>query len=141
MGGHRPRRRCGAVDLVSGGEVPECAAAGGGTLTGCAAHRLLATCGRGDPPDHGAARPGAGLGIPAGGPDPASARHPPPKKVRQEVQHLIETATFATPDKDRPTQVLILLDLLRRLDYPDMDGITDDLTNGFDMVGKRTDGR
>ena len=37
---------------------------------------------------------------------------------------------------------------LRRLDYPDMDGVTDDLTNSFDMVGtagpgwrKRTDGR
>ena len=36
----------------------------------------------------------------------------------------------------RPTQVLVLLDLLQRLDYPDMDGVTDDLTNGFDMVGK-----
>ena len=85
------------------------------------------------------------------------------REVRQEVQHLIEDGeedleewlrrrpaavrqTFTTPDKDRPTQVLVLLDLLRRLDYPD---ITDDLTNGFDMVGrvrpgpgwrKRTDG-
>ena len=29
------------------------------------------------PPDHGALRPGAGLGVLAGGPDPAPARHPP----------------------------------------------------------------
>ena len=45
--------------------------------------------------------------------------------------------TFGPPDKDRPSQVLVLLDLLRRLRYPDMAGITaEDLTNGFDMVGK-----
>ena len=57
--------------------MPAAASAGGGTPTHCGTHRLLAAHGRGDPPDHGVPRPGTGLGVVAGGPDPAPARHPP----------------------------------------------------------------
>ena len=83
--------------------------------------------------------------------------------MRQEIRQLIEDGeedldrwlshrSAGAADLWDPPQgpVLVLLDLLRRLDYPDMAGVTDDLTNGFDMVGKvrpgpgwrkRTDGR
>ena len=63
--------------------------------------------------------------------------------MRQEVQQLIEDGEEALeewlrrrPAAVRQTFAMVLLNLLRRLDYPDMDGIADDLTNGFDMVGK-----
>ena len=39
---------------------------------------------------------------------------------------------YSTPDKDTPTQVPLLLYLLEQLE----EGITDDLTNGFDMIGR-----
>ena len=59
-------------------------------------------------------------------------------------------ATHQTPGKKRHTQIPVILELLRRVGYPDMPGITDDLTNGFVMLGEvrrapgwrtRTDGR
>ncbi|CAE7203543.1 unnamed protein product, partial [Symbiodinium necroappetens] len=59
-------------------------------------------------------------------------------------------ATYSTPDKPTVTQIPVLLELLRRLDYPDLANLTDDLTQGFNMVGglkpgpgwkKRTDDR
>ena len=59
-------------------------------------------------------------------------------------------ATYQTPGKKRHTQIPVILELLRRVGYPDMPGITDDLTNGFVMLGEvrrapgwrtRTDGR
>ena len=39
-------------------------------------------------------------------------------------------ATYQTPGKKRHTQIPVILELLRRVGYPDMPGITDDLTNG-----------
>ena len=45
-------------------------------------------------------------------------------------------STYSTPDKDRPTQVPVLLDLLGAVGYPDLQGITADLTQGFDMLGE-----
>ncbi|CAE7894876.1 unnamed protein product [Symbiodinium necroappetens] len=59
-------------------------------------------------------------------------------------------ATYSTPDKPAVTQIPVLLELLRRLNYPDLENLTDDLTQGFNMVGglkpgpgwkKRTDDR
>ena len=45
-------------------------------------------------------------------------------------------ATYQTPGKKRHTQIPVILELLRRVGYPDMPGITDDLTNGFVMLGE-----
>ena len=42
-------------------------------------------------------------------------------------------ATFNTPDKDRPTQCLVLLDLLDRISYPAVADLRDDLEQGFTM--------
>ena len=59
-------------------------------------------------------------------------------------------ATYSTPDKPAVTQIPVLLELLRRLNYPDLANLTDDLTQGFNMIGalkpgpgwrKRTDDR
>ncbi|CAE7545260.1 unnamed protein product, partial [Symbiodinium sp. CCMP2456] len=59
-------------------------------------------------------------------------------------------ATYSTPDKPAVTQIPVLLELLRRLNYPDLPNLTADLTDGFDMIGalrpgpgwrKRTDDR
>ena len=50
--------------------------------------------------------------------------------------------TFCTPDKDRPTQVPLILLLLEEFGYPDMAGISEDLHGGFVMLGDlRRDGR
>ncbi|OLP91089.1 hypothetical protein AK812_SmicGene27264 [Symbiodinium microadriaticum] len=38
-------------------------------------------------------------------------------------------ATYSTPDKPAPTQVLAFLELLRRLNYPDLTALTEDMTN------------
>ena len=40
-------------------------------------------------------------------------------------------ATYSTPDKPAVTQIPVLLELLRRLNYPDLENLTDDLTQGF----------
>ena len=45
-------------------------------------------------------------------------------------------ATYSTPDKPAPTRVLAFLELLRRLGYPDMAAITEDMTDGFQMLGE-----
>ena len=45
-------------------------------------------------------------------------------------------ATFTTPDKPRPTQCLVLLQLLTDIGYPDVEGLRTDLCNGFTMTGK-----
>ena len=45
-------------------------------------------------------------------------------------------STYATADKDRPTQIPVLLELLGVVGYPDIAGITADLTDGFDMLGE-----
>ena len=45
-------------------------------------------------------------------------------------------STYATADKDRPTQIPVLLELLGVVGYPDIAGITADLTHGFDMLGE-----
>ena len=45
-------------------------------------------------------------------------------------------ATFTTPDKPRPTQCLVLLQLLSAIDYPDVHGLRSDLSYGFTMMGK-----
>ena len=89
------------------------------------------------------------------------------REVVQEVQVLIDDmseqtaewmsrrsaavqATYSTPDKPAVTQIPVLLELLRRLNYPDLANLTDDLTQGFNMIGdlkpgpgwrKRTDDR
>ena len=45
-------------------------------------------------------------------------------------------ATYSTPDKPAPTQVLAFLELLRRLNYPDLTALTEDMTDGFQMLGE-----
>ena len=50
-------------------------------------------------------------------------------------------STYATADKDRPTQIPVLLELLGVVGYPDIAGITADLTDGFDMLGEAPAGR
>ena len=42
---------------------------------------------------------------------------------------------FSVPDRDRATQVPVLLQLLEIIGYPDVAGLADDLNNGFDMLG------
>ena len=44
-------------------------------------------------------------------------------------------ATYSTPDRDRPTQVPVLLELLDVAGYPDVDALKSDLSDGFDMLG------
>ena len=45
-------------------------------------------------------------------------------------------STYSTPDRDRPTQVPLLLHLLRDAGYPDVTSLSDDLSDGFDMLGE-----
>ncbi|CAE7863082.1 eIF3-S7, partial [Symbiodinium necroappetens] len=45
-------------------------------------------------------------------------------------------ATYSTPDKPAPTRVLAFLELLRRLNYPDLTALTEDMTDGFQMLGE-----
>ena len=45
-------------------------------------------------------------------------------------------AVYTTPDKRRPTQVPVILHLLTLTGYPDVAGITEDLTEGFQMLGR-----
>ncbi|CAE7567933.1 unnamed protein product, partial [Symbiodinium microadriaticum] len=45
-------------------------------------------------------------------------------------------ATYSTPDKPAPTRVLAFLELLRRLGYPDLTALTEDMTDGFQMLGE-----
>ena len=40
-------------------------------------------------------------------------------------------ATYSTPDKPAPTQVLVFLELLRLLGYPDVKALEEDMTDGF----------
>ena len=42
-------------------------------------------------------------------------------------------ATYSTPDKPAPTQVLAFLELLG---YPDLAALTEDMTDGFQMLGE-----
>ena len=46
------------------------------------------------------------------------------------------TATYSTPDKPRPTQTLVLLQLLEMVGYPAVDDLRRDLEEGFDMLGE-----
>ncbi|CAE7879635.1 unnamed protein product, partial [Symbiodinium necroappetens] len=59
-------------------------------------------------------------------------------------------STYTVPGKARHTQIRVVLHLLRMIGYPDVAGMTADLTDGFDMLGElrrgpgwklRTDGR
>ena len=45
-------------------------------------------------------------------------------------------ATYSTPDKPRPTQTLVLLQLLEMVGYPAVDDLRRDLEDGFDMLGE-----
>ena len=42
---------------------------------------------------------------------------------------------FSVPDRDRVTQLPVLLQLLETIGYPDVPGLADDLNNGFDILG------
>ena len=44
-------------------------------------------------------------------------------------------ATYSTPDKPARTQVLVFLELLRLLGYPDVQALEEDMTDGFQMIG------
>ena len=59
-------------------------------------------------------------------------------------------STYTVPGKTRHTQIPVVLHLLQMVGYPDVAGMTADLTDGFDMLGElrrgpgwkpRTDGR
>ncbi|CAE7664169.1 eIF3-S7, partial [Symbiodinium necroappetens] len=59
-------------------------------------------------------------------------------------------STYTVPGKTRHTQIPVVLHLLQMVGYPDVAGMTSDLTDGFDMLGEvgrgpgwkpRTDGR
>ena len=59
-------------------------------------------------------------------------------------------STYTVPGKTRHTQIPVVLHLLKMVGYPDVAGMTADLTDGFDMLGElrrgpgwkpRTDGR
>ncbi|CAE7881307.1 unnamed protein product, partial [Symbiodinium necroappetens] len=59
-------------------------------------------------------------------------------------------STYTVPGKARHTQIPVVLNLLEMVGYPDVAGMTADLTDGFDMLGElrrgpgwksRTDGR
>ena len=67
-------------------------------------------------------------------------------EVVDEVKAMIEAyaeetakswvrATYSTPDKPAPTQVLVFLELLRLLGYPDVQALEEDMTDGFQMIG------
>ena len=44
-------------------------------------------------------------------------------------------AMYSTPDKPAPTQVLVFLELLRLLGYPDVQALEEDMTDGFQTIG------
>ena len=48
----------------------------------------------------------------------------------------LRSPVYYTPDKNTPTQVPLMLYLLDQLGYPDMEGMTADLTDGFDMLSR-----
>ncbi|CAE7927509.1 eIF3-S7 [Symbiodinium necroappetens] len=45
-------------------------------------------------------------------------------------------STYTVPGKARHTQIPVVLNLLEMVGYPDVAGITADLTDGFDMLGE-----
>ena len=60
-----------------------------------------------------------------------TARHGWRLRVRRaSPQHLQHAGQIR-----RPTQVLVLLELLRRLGYPDLAALEEDMTDGFQMLG------
>ncbi|CAE7341292.1 unnamed protein product [Symbiodinium natans] len=56
--------------------------------------------------------------------------------VVQELKSMVEDMEDTTKEWDRPTQVPLLLHLLRDAGYPDVKSLSDDLSDGFDMLGE-----